>query len=305
MRPMAWVIGWIGCVLFVGSVWGCDGISPTTEEKATTELQSTEQREEYARDGVMDAGTEERAVVEAVPETGEATKEVMVEGTPERTPEQPEKTAEMVSEQPSDGPSGTWKDAVVHQGKATYYDADGSGNCSFPAVSAPLVAAMNEQEYGMADYCGACVKVEGPKGSVLVRITDRCPECPKGHLDLSREAFAKIGDPVQGVIPISWQVVSCPEIGPIQYHYKDGSSQWWTAIQVRNHRLPLKQVELFKNNQWQILPRERYNYFLDAKGAGTQPLRLRLTATNGQSIEETIPPPASDLLVTGKQQFVP
>ncbi|MCK6511630.1 hypothetical protein L6R29_16875 [Myxococcota bacterium] len=303
MRPMAWVIGWIGCVLFVGSVWGCEGISPKTEEKAATESQSTEQREEYAQDGEVDAGTEERVMVETVSETSEAIKEAMAEGVSESDP--PEKIAEKVPEQPLDGPSETWKDAVIHQGKATYYDADGSGNCSFPSVSVPLVAAMNEQEYGMADYCGACVKVDGPKGSVLVRITDRCPECSKGHLDLSREAFAKIGDPVQGVIAITWQVVSCPEVGPIQYHYKDGSSQWWTAIQVRNHRLPLKQVELFKNNQWQSLPRERYNYFLDAKGAGTQPLRLRLTATNGQSIEETIPPPASDLLVTGKQQFVP
>ena len=32
----------------------------------------------------------------------------------------------------------------------------------------------------------------------------------------------------------TWQVVSPALNGPIAYHFKDGSNQWWTAVQVRN-----------------------------------------------------------------------
>lgn len=299
MKSVVWVFVCVFCVIFTFLVWGCEGGLPSTKESPPIEFQGVESVADiFSEQVALDAGPKDGEVVNEVAPPSEKP-DPREEKVEEREP------SEKSPEQPLDGPLEPWKDSVIHQGKATYYDADGSGNCSFPAVSPPMVAAMNEQEYGMAVYCGACVKVDGPKGSVLVRITDRCPECLKGHLDLSREAFAKIGDPVQGVIAIKWQVVSCPQEGPMRYHYKDGSSQWWTAIQVRDHRLPIKQVELFKNNQWQVLPRERYNYFLDAKGAGAQPLRLRLTATNGQTIEETLPPPASDLLVTGKQQFVP
>ena len=74
--------------------------------------------------------------------------------------------------------------------------------------------------------------VVGPKGAVTVRIVDLCPECNAGHLDLSREAFALIADLPQGRVDITWQVVSPDLPGPVAYHFKDGSNQWWTAVQV-------------------------------------------------------------------------
>ena len=44
---------------------------------------------------------------------------------------------------------------------------------------------MNEQDYGTADFCGACVEITGPNGVVKVKIIDRCPECAPGDIDLS------------------------------------------------------------------------------------------------------------------------
>src|SRR5580692_8052413 len=57
-------------------------------------------------------------------------------------------------------------------GQATYYDADGTGNCSFDAGSDFLIAAMNTPDYGDAVWCGGCVDVTGPNGHVVVRIVD-------------------------------------------------------------------------------------------------------------------------------------
>src|SRR5689334_13454490 len=78
-------------------------------------------------------------------------------------------------------------------GEGTWYDADGSGNCSFdPSPSNLDVAAMNDSQYAGSSVCGECVDVTGPNGAVTVRIVDRCPGCSTGDLDLSKEAFAQI-----------------------------------------------------------------------------------------------------------------
>ena len=52
---------------------------------------------------------------------------------------------------------------------------------------------------------------------VIVRIVDLCPECDASHLDLSREAFARIADLPQGRVDITWRVASptCPGRSPI------------------------------------------------------------------------------------------
>lgn len=63
---------------------------------------------------------------------------------------------------------------ALRSGRATYYDPTvGMGNCSLPMPSDMLLAAMNTSDYGLADYCGAYVTVNGPRGSVTVKIIDR------------------------------------------------------------------------------------------------------------------------------------
>jgi hypothetical protein len=49
----------------------------------------------------------------------------------------------------------------MHAGQATYYAADGSGNCSFDAAPGdPLVAAMNDADYAA---CGGVWRVRGDR----------------------------------------------------------------------------------------------------------------------------------------------
>jgi expansin (peptidoglycan-binding protein) len=201
-----------------------------------------------------------------------------------------------------DGPSPF----PLQNGKITYYAADGSGNCSFPATPNDLmVAAMNQVEYDGSAACGECVKVNGPKGSVVVRIVDRCPECLKGHIDLSKEAFAKIADVALGVVQVTWQVVPCQVSGPIIYHFKDGSNQWWTAIQVRNHRYAIKSLEAQVGGSFQTLPREMYNYFVASSGLGPGPYTLRVTDVLGHVLTDSNIPFKVNQEVPGAAQFPP
>ncbi|MDJ0752879.1 MAG: expansin EXLX1 family cellulose-binding protein [Ardenticatenaceae bacterium] len=190
---------------------------------------------------------------------------------------------------------------VERSGNATYYwEADGSGNCLFDSLPEPqYVAAMNRQDYNSpqingqnfptATMCGAFAEVTGRKGTIIVQIVDQCPDagCVRGHLDLSPEAFAEIDDIPLGFVPITWQFVSPPMDGPIKFRYKDGSSQWWTAVQIQNHRNPIATVEVQKGGNWVNLERQDWNYFLDSSGFGQGFHTFRVTDVFGNQLIET------------------
>ena len=95
------------------------------------------------------------------------------------------------------------------EGEATYYDANGTGACGFPASNDFMVAAINDEQYSKAN-CGRCGEVTGPNGKVVVRIVDKCPGCSSGDLDLSQTAFGKIAKLSAGRIAIKWHFVTCP-----------------------------------------------------------------------------------------------
>jgi expansin (peptidoglycan-binding protein) len=173
-------------------------------------------------------------------------------------------------------------------GQATYYDADGTGNCSFDAGSDFLIAAMNATDYGDAVWCGACVDVTGPTGHVVVRIVDKCPGCSRGSLDLSETAFGMISPLSAGRVDISWHEVECPVTGPVSYDFQSGSSKFYTAIQLRNTRYPIATLEsLDGSGVATALMRADYNYFIGANGIGPGPYTLRVTDQRGQVLDDT------------------
>lgn len=174
-------------------------------------------------------------------------------------------------------------------GEATYYDfADGSGACGYPAIASGeiLVAAMNQPMWDGSNVCGMCAHVTGPMGEVTVRVVDLCPECPSGNLDLSPDAFLHISPLAAGRVPITWEEVPCDVAGPLVYHFKDGSNQWWTALQIRNHRHRIASVEAERGGTWTPIERLDYDYFVAASGLGPGPYHLRVTDVHGHVVED-------------------
>ncbi len=208
--------------------------------------------------------------------------------------------------EPSGDPSGAGGvcEAEMHSGEGTYYGADGSGNCSFDAAPGdPLVAAMNHTDYAGSAACGACVEVVGPDATIVVRVVDQCPECPAGDIDFSEAAFARIADPKLGRVPITWRYASCPVTGNLRYRFKEGSSQWWTAVQVRDHRNAIATFEVRKGGAWQAVSRADYNYFIDEAGMGPGPFDFRVTDVEGNVVEDLGVPLMEAGEVAGAGQF--
>jgi expansin len=139
--------------------------------------------------------------------------------------------------------------------------------------------------------CGSCARIDGPAGSVTVRIVDRCPECKPGDIDLSPQAFEQIAPLADGRVTIHWEYVPCAVEGPVVYHFKEGSNPWWTAIQVRNHRHAVAKLEWrAPDGDFRVVPRESYNFFVESSGMGEGPYTLRVTDVLGNVLtDEGIP----------------
>lgn len=216
---------------------------------------------------------------------------------------------------PGSAPSGASPTQVItsvdlgqtHTGQATFYTtADGSGACSYDKNPAdPNIAALNISDWAGSAWCGACVDITGPMGDKLrVRIVDECPDCDPGQLDLHPDAFAKLAPTSEGRIDITWSFVACDVTGPVTYKYKDGSNAYWTALQVGNSRLPVTVLESSPDGStWKGTVRQDYNYFLDDQGFGSGAVHVRITALDGQMLEDTLPAVQELLVTPGHAQF--
>jgi expansin (peptidoglycan-binding protein) len=191
----------------------------------------------------------------------------------------------------------------VRTGAARFYAANGSGACGFPRVPRGeelLVAAVNDADWDDSGPCGACARVSGPEGEVVVRIVDRCRGCPDGGLDLSPQAFDRIASRSDGKAAITWSLVACDVPDVVTWHVKPGSHRSWMALQVRDARYAVASVEVAQGDAWIALERTRWNEFV-GKGLGEGPFRVRATDVHGQAIEDTVP--LADGAHAGTAQF--
>jgi expansin (peptidoglycan-binding protein) len=180
-------------------------------------------------------------------------------------------------------PPGT----TAKSGKATFYDmAGGTGNCSLPTIPADgLFVALGPAEYSGAAACGTYLDVTGPKGKVRVKVIDSCPECAAGHIDLSRKAFKKIANEIDGIVPVKYKTVRNPATpGPISVRIKEGSSQYWFAAVIDNHANRLTSVKVASGGgSFKTAERADFNYWIIDGGAGSGPFKIKITDAYGKT----------------------
>jgi expansin (peptidoglycan-binding protein) len=183
-----------------------------------------------------------------------------------------------------------YADSSTHTGKGTFYSYSGGGNCSLAVPTTMLTAAMNATDYANSAACGGLIKITNPDTgrSVTVRVDDQCPECAPGNVDLAQDAFVQIADIATGIIPIQWHYVANDQVGNLKLYFEGSSSQWWTAIQVRDHLYPLAKLESRlsgSSNAYTTVARESHNYFVAPNGLGIGPYDFRITDFWGQTLE--------------------
>jgi len=155
-----------------------------------------------------------------------------------------------------------------YQGRATFYDAanpvGGKGNSGYdiPYGNLEGITAINNVQWNGSEASGAFLKVSGPKqregaAPIVVQVTDQLWERADG-LDLSAEAFARVADPVDGVVNIDYELISPGDNFQTPYGYTIGqgivaegiseSNPYYGAVRFNNHRYPIESVELLEED---------------------------------------------------------
>uniref|UniRef100_A0A2C9LCA8 Expansin-like EG45 domain-containing protein n=1 Tax=Biomphalaria glabrata TaxID=6526 RepID=A0A2C9LCA8_BIOGL len=200
-----------------------------------------------------------------------------------------------------------------YKGDGTYYGETVDGTCQIArplpmAASDPKISALvalNRPQFLNSMTCGMCIKVVGSGhglgnnpivGEHIVYVKDMCPVCHEGDVD-----FALDGD---GRWNITMQAVQCP-VGSstIQYAFQ-GSNAWYIKLQIRNARIPITGVQIEKNGAWQTLTHSIDGYWLLSGGGAIAdgPIKVRMTAANGQVLEDMIPRIDNDHILEGLQK---
>lgn len=200
-------------------------------------------------------------------------------------------------------PKGT-----IHTGEGTFYGGGYEGGC---AMLDPIskddywIVAMNLADYNNAQLAGAYIEVTGELGTINMLVTDLLPEGKKGDLDLYVDAFPLIAPVEKGRVPVSWKIIPLDSAAdaPVSYKFKEGSTEFWCGVQVRNHRYPITKLEyLNENGEFVELPRRQYNYF-ESMEMGAGPFTFRITDIYGQVIVDKDIPLVLDEIIQGQSQF--
>ncbi|GMI99770.1 hypothetical protein like AT4G30380 [Hibiscus trionum] len=105
--------------------------------------------------------------------------------------------------------------ASATPGIATFYTKYVPSACFGNTPEGTMIAAAGDALWNNGAVCGKMFTVTctGPRNpvphpctgkSVTVKIVDHCPGCPS-TIDLSKEAFATIANPVAGIINIDYK----------------------------------------------------------------------------------------------------
>jgi expansin (peptidoglycan-binding protein) len=171
-------------------------------------------------------------------------------------------------------------------GQVTFYTATQLGNCMFTSkIPGVIDVAANLEDYDEARACGTFLELTGPKGKVVARVADSCPTCDgRGHFDVEGEVnfVTHFGPAMRGRIPVSYRSIPF-EAGPLQVRVKEGSSQYWAAVLVQGHRLPVTRVEMELEGGWGDLQRQTYNYWVSPKAPGRGLRSVRVTLVGGET----------------------
>ena len=150
------------------------------------------------------------------------------------------------------------KGSVTTYGSVTAKETSLGGACNYGQTNIQYYAAIHVNvspgdDKGPWDggaACGGCVHVKAktPDGwkEVTVRITDRCPDANCG-VDLGGAPASDIMGNLVGRYYGEWEFVSCEGVEGVwgdstSIWVKEGASEFWSIIQVRNPKDMVKKI---------------------------------------------------------------
>ncbi|GAB4819913.1 hypothetical protein N2152v2_006959 [Parachlorella kessleri] len=190
----------------------------------------------------------------------------------------------------------------------SYEGACGYGSIpkdQYPYFSVAALSPSNSfAQAGPLKGCGQCFQIQcegdmsgkdvcqkdskGKPLSVLVMISDVCPECEANHIDVQSLAFAKMANPDIGRIKVTYRRVECAPPESVQVSVLDfaGSNGWLRLnIQDTGGRGAVKTVQVKGSNSgsWQPLTNS-WGATWELSNAPSPPLDFKITTDDGSEV---------------------
>lgn len=176
-------------------------------------------------------------------------------------------------------------------GDATTYGGSYSGFCGFKEksflYSNKMQVALNSVQWNNSLNCGRCVNIKYENNPpVKAIISDKCPECKYGDLDLFLEAYSTIIKKPPGREKIQWNFISCDEFVDKNIRFRiDHINQYWLSLNPENFLCGISNIEISFNNQWIDLDRTdniMNGLYFNYNGFVQIPFKLRITSINNE-----------------------
>lgn len=153
---------------------------------------------------------------------------------------------------------------TIYQGYATMYGGSRSGgSCGFKNngynnPNYPYGVAINAHQYNNSLSCGSCINIQYNNKNLDVIITDICPECSFGDLDLFQESYNNLISNNPSREKIQWSFIDCPNtiiseniqliVSEINYY--------WVSIQPINLKCKISEIYILQNDNWILMERD-------------------------------------------------
>jgi hypothetical protein len=167
------------------------------------------------------------------------------------------------------------------------------------------IAGVSNEFSQSGGICDACILIETETGhSIVARLVTYGVEQAPGDIDVSPSVYEAINED-EYPRTMTWSFARCPDAGNIQYEFQTEANIWWTSLWVRNPRVPIESVEVRKagSDSFIELDRGTDGTLTDATGFGEGAFTLRITAIDGQVLEDDLDGFEPGALVDSGLQF--
>ncbi len=189
-------------------------------------------------------------------------------------------------------PLGEVVDGEYHLGPVEWEGSFPNACAPYPAEIAAaegsLLAGLSNEYAADGSKCDACIKVTTALGhEQILRVVTYGVTAAPGNIDVSQAAYDLL---TEGEFPrtMQWQLVACPDTGPLYFQWQTGANEYWTSLWVRNPRVAVDRVEVKSANHADFTPIQRGpdGTFTDASGFGPGAFTLRVVGLDGSTFEQ-------------------
>jgi len=154
---------------------------------------------------------------------------------------------------------------TLYTGDATVYGGSiYGGSCGFKNIWSSNTQnlfnrglAINSKQYNNSLSCGRCINIQYTNknksiSSQTAIVTDICPECKFGDLDLFTETYNTLINEEPGRKLISWNFINCPEnivSNNVQLRI-DEINYYWLSNQPEKFKCGITNLFIYQNNEW-------------------------------------------------------